>query len=103
MRKKPKIPSDILRALNYSSTEEAALEMVLLSARSRYAEFCQEVNQFEAKYAMDFNAFQRAMEAPMNRENFASEDDLMAWKFAHEAAQYWRQLIGELEHAAGSG
>ncbi len=103
MRKKTKISADFLKALNYSSAEEAALDMMTLSARSRYVEFRQEVKQFEEKYGMDFDTFQRREEARVNEEDFQQEEALMAWKFAQEAAEYWRQTIEELEHAAGFG
>jgi hypothetical protein len=100
MRKKRKIPADLLKALNYASTEEAALDMILLSARSRYSEFSQEIKRFEAKYQMDFETFRQAVEAQMNEERFEQDEDLMAWKFAQEAAEYWRRKIEELERAA---
>lgn len=103
MRKKARIRTDLLRALNYSSPEEAALEMLLLSARSKYAEFRQETQRFQEKYGMDLDAFQRTVEARVNEETFEQEDDLMAWKFAHGAAEYWRQKVEELAYAAGSG
>jgi hypothetical protein len=103
MRKKAKIPADLLKTLNYSSMEEAALDILLLSTRSRYAEFSQEVNRFKEKYGMNLDAFQRTLAASVNQERFEQEEDLMAWKFASEAAAYWRQKIEELEHAAGSG
>lgn len=101
MRKKTKISADLLKALNYSSAEEAALDMMILSARSRYVEFRQEVRQFEGKYGMDFDTFQKRVEARVNEEDFQQEEDLMAWKFAQEATEYWRQRVEELEHAAG--
>jgi hypothetical protein len=103
MRKKPKIPTDLLKALNYSSAEEAALEMLLLSARSKGSEFRQEVERLEEKYGMEFETFQRQNEAQMNQEDFEHEEDLMAWKFAHEAAAYWRRRVEELEHAVRTG
>jgi hypothetical protein len=37
----------------------------------------------------------------VNAEDFAQEEDLMAGQFAQEAAEYWRQVIERLEHAAG--
>ncbi|HWR21340.1 MAG TPA: hypothetical protein VN444_05705 [Verrucomicrobiae bacterium] len=100
MRKKQKISTEVLRALNYSSPEEAALDMIFLSARSRYSEFSQEVRQFEEKYHMDIETFQRTADVRVREENFGQEEDLMAWKFAKEAAEYWRQKIEELERAA---
>ncbi len=77
--------------------------MLRLSARSRYAEFTQEVQQFQAKYQMDFATFQRLVEARMQAEDCAQEDDVMAWKFAQDAAAYWRQKTEELKRAAGTG
>ena len=103
MRKKAKIRADLLKALNYSSPDEAALEMLLLSARSKYSEFRQEAQRFQEKYGMDFDAFQRTIEAQVNEEFFEQEEDLMAWKFAQDAAEYWRQKVEELEHVAGTG
>jgi hypothetical protein len=101
MRKKAKMPADLLKALNYTSAEEAALDMLFLSARPKYAEFHQEVKRFEVKYGMTLAAFQGVAEARVNEEDFEQEEDLMAWKFAQEAADYWRHKIEELEHAAG--
>lgn len=101
--KKPTITAELLEALHYSSAEEAALDMLLLSARSRYAEFTQEVKQFEAKYQMNFITFQRLVETRVNEENFEQEEDLMAWKFAQDAAVYWQQKTEELKRAAGAG
>ena len=102
-RKKPTIATELLEALHYTSTEEAALDMLLLLARSRCAEYSQEVQQFEAKYHMDFATFQRLVETRVNEEDFAQEEDLMAWKFAQDAADYWRQKTEELKRAAGAG
>ena len=100
MRRKAKISDDLLKALNYSNAEEAALDMILLCARSRFSEFAQEAKRFEQKYQMDLETFQRVVEARVNEEDFEQEEDLMAWKFAIEAAEYWRQKIEELERAA---
>jgi hypothetical protein len=101
--KKPTISAELLEALHYSSAEEAALDMLLLSARSRYAECMHEVKQFETKYLMDFASFQQMVETHSNTEDFEQEDDLMAWKFAQDAADYWRQASEELKRATGVG
>ena len=98
-----KLLSRYLEALHYTSAEEAALDMLLLSARSRYAEFTQEVQQFQEKYQMDFATSQRLVETRMHEEDFAQEEDLMAWKFAQDAAEYWRQKTEELKRVAGAG
>jgi hypothetical protein len=102
-QKKPTIAAELLEALHYTSTEEAALDMLLLSARSRCAEYSQEVQQFEVKYHMDFTTFQCLVETRVNEEDFAQEEDLMAWKFAQDAADYWRQKTEELKRVAGAG
>ena len=102
-QKKPTIAAELLEALHYTSAEEAALDMLLLSAQSRYAEFTQEMQQFQEKYQTDFATFQRTVETRMQEENFAQEEDLMAWKFAKDAAEYWRQKTEELKRAAGAG
>jgi len=103
MRKKTKMLAELLQALNYSSVEEAALDIVILSARSRYAEFRREVKRFEEQYGMNFATFQRMVEERKHGEDFEQEEDLMAWKFAQEAADYWRQRIEEVERATGAG
>jgi hypothetical protein len=99
-QKKPTISAEILEAWHYTSMEEAALDMLLLSTRSRCAEYSQEVQQFEAKYYMDFATFQHLVETRVNEEDFAQEEDLMAWKFAQATADYWRQKTEELKRAA---
>ncbi len=66
MRKKTRMPAELLKALNYASMEEAALDIMLLSARSKYAEFQQEVKRFEAKYGMTFAALQSQVETRVN-------------------------------------
>jgi hypothetical protein len=103
MHKRKKMPADLLKALNYTSVEEAALDIMSLSARSKYAEFQQEVKRFEAKYEMNFAAFRKLVAARANDEDFEQEEDQMAWKFAQEATDYWRHKIEEVEHAAGLG
>lgn len=100
MPDRPKIPRDLLKALNYSSPEEAALEMVLLTARSRYSEYRQEVKRFEEKYGMSLDEFEQMVARRVDEEDFEQEEDLMAWKFAQQAADYWREKIEELERAA---
>ena len=102
-QKKAAIAAELLKALHYTSAEEAALDMLLLSARSRCAEFTQEAKQFEKKYQMDFATFQTVVETRVSEEDFVQEEDLMAWQFAQEAAAYWRQKVEELERAVGAG
>ena len=102
-QKKPPIAAEILEALHSTSAEDAALAMLLLSAQSRYAAFMQETQQFQAKDQMDCVPLPHLVETGMNAEDFAQEEDLLAWKFAQDAAAYWRQKTEELQRAAGAG
>ncbi len=88
MRKKTRMPAALLKALKYASMEEAALDLRLLSARSKYAEFQQEVKRFAAKYGMHFAALQRLVETRVNEEDFEQAEGLMAWQLAQEATDY---------------
>jgi len=102
-QKKPTIAAEMLEALHYTSAEEAALDMRLLSAQSRYAEFMQETKQFQEKYQVDFVTFQQLVETRMNAEDFAQEEDLMAWKFAQDAAGRCQLIACQCGHLAGRG
>ena len=95
-QKDTRISSDLLSSLHYSNIEEAGLDMLLLSAQANYSEFYSEALQFEKEYRMKFEDFQKKVEEKMGEEDFGQEDDLMAWKFAQESAQYWKQKIKEL-------
>lgn len=94
------IPQDILKDLNYSSSEEAARELILLKGYSKIAEYREQVKIFEKKYGMEFEQFQNQLESKKETENFEEEEDLMAWKFARDALHHWKKQITELEDAA---
>ena len=95
--KTTRISSELLSSLHYSNIEEAGIDMLLLSAQSNYSEFSNDVRFFEDKYHMKFEDFQQMLEQKVENEEFEQEDDLMAWKFAHESAQYWKEKIVELK------
>ena len=95
--KTTKISSELLSSLHYSNIEEAGIDMLLLSAQSNYSEFSNDVRFFEDKYHMKFEDFQKMLEQKMENEEFEQEDDLMAWKFAQESAQYWKEKVVELK------
>lgn len=94
------IPQDVLNELNYSSSEDVALEYIILQAKSKIAEYEEEVQGFQKKYNMDFDDFQQKLENTKGDENFDEEEDFMAWKFAKGAIDYWREQIEILENAA---
>jgi len=91
------ISLELLSSLHYSNIEEAGLDMLLLSAQSKYSEFSNEARFFENKYHMKFAEFQKMVEKKVEDEDFEQEDDLMTWKFAHESAQYWKKKVEELK------
>ncbi|MFH1674843.1 MAG: hypothetical protein ABIF87_15685 [Pseudomonadota bacterium] len=94
--KDTKVSRELLSSLHYSNIEEAGLDMLLLSAQANYSEFSSEAHQSEKKYRMKFEDFQKKVEEKIGEEDFGQEDDLMAWKFAQESAEYWKQKIKEL-------
>jgi hypothetical protein len=100
MTERPRIPEEVLKALNYQDEQEAALDMLLLSAKAKRAQFLSEMERFEAKYGMGFEAFVKKVNARRVEEVFDEEDDLMAWRFAKEAAEYWELKVKELGRAA---
>jgi hypothetical protein len=94
------ISQDILEELNYSDTEEAAREIILLKGRSKIAEYSEKVEKYEKKYDMNFEQFQTRVEHQKETENFEEEEDLMAWQFVRDALKHWEKHITELEDAA---
>jgi hypothetical protein len=52
---------------------------------------------------MDFASFQQMVETRSNAEDFEQEDDLMAWKFAQDAADYWQRASEDLKRDTGVG
>ena len=89
----PEIPQH----LRYSGIEEAGIDMLLLSAQAKYSEYLMENRQFENKYQTDFPSFQKMLDQQIGEENFEQEDDLMAWQFAFENFQYWKERTEDLK------
>ena len=54
---------------------------------------------FEAKYKMDFKAFQTKVEGLQNEEVFTEDDDYLDWRFANEAIDRLVRQKRELEYA----
>ena len=93
-----KTVKEILDALNYHSEDQALLDIALLSASGKYAEFVEECKRLEKKYCMSFKDFQKKV-AQKEGEDFKAEDDLMAWKFAIEGRDYWKDKIKGVKDA----
>ena len=94
---KNKIFAETLKALNYHDEREAAIDLTILSVSARYAEFFDECQRYEKKYGIEYSEFEKRISNKENEEDFAEEDDLMAWKFAKEGAEFWLNKLGELK------
>jgi len=94
---KKQLDPGIFQALNYNSLEEAGVEMLYLAARNKLSEYMTEKKIFEQKYKTTFDNFKERLESEINNEDFAEEDDLMAWRFCHEHSEYWVKKVKELE------
>lgn len=90
----------VLAELGFASTDAALQEMALLNAASELARYEEECERFEKKYGMPFERFRRRIEKQRGQENFAVEDDLMAWRFAWDGATYWKPRVEELRRAS---
>lgn len=92
-----KIEKEVLGSLHYSSLENAGLSMLYLSALSKLSEYKRDEQRFERKYSLGFEAFSKKTDFQDGEESFEKEDDLMAWRYAHEAHLYWEKKALELD------
>ncbi len=93
------INPELLQSFQYESIDDAALDMLTLSAHSQYSIFKSDVERFKRKYKVSFSEFEKSVNQKDGRENFQQEDDLMAWKFAEDGLNFWIKKIEELENA----
>ena len=91
-----KIEEEVLESLHYSSLENAGLSMLYLSALSKISEYKRDEQRFENKHGLAFETFSKQMDFQGTEESFEKEDDLMAWRYAHEAHLYWEKKALEL-------
>jgi hypothetical protein len=70
-------------------------ETALFNASQKAAEFRQECEAFEGKYGLSFAEFEKRIHS-QSEEGFAEHDDYLAWKFAQEGTEYWRDKIQKL-------
>ena len=99
-RKTQPIDSELLSSLHYGSLEEAGREMICLQAESKVNEYRSEVERFEAKYGGSVEQVQERANAREHEEDFEEEDDLMAWRFARENLQYWRNKLRDIKECS---
>lgn len=74
-------------------------EHLILLALSKISRYETECSLFEAKYAEPFDAFRRRIHAMKNQEDFAADDDLLDWEFAHRALHGWQEKLNAIRHA----
>jgi len=91
------IDHQLMNDLNYDSLEDVAMDMIYLSAKSKLSEYQQEIDYYQNKYKKTFEEFKKDNSKLIEEEFFEEEDDLMAWQFAEENAQYWQKKIKDLE------
>ncbi len=78
-------------------SEQGALHsFALLQASQKLSEFKQDCGALQSKYRMSFAAFESRIQT-QEVENFEEEEDYMAWKFAEEGANYWREKVEQLK------
>ena len=93
MASREKLINGVLKDLGFESTDAALGEITLLGAASQLAQYEEEGARFERKSGRSFAEFERQLRRQHHRESFAAEEDLMAWRFAHEAVEYWRPRV----------
>lgn len=76
--------------------QSIAPTQALSPARQQLTEFKQDCAAFEHKPRMTFAAFEQHMQAQVE-ENFAAENDYLAWKVAEEGAAYCREKVETLK------
>jgi len=99
MATRRKLITRVLKDLGFESPEAALSEITLRSAASQLARYEEGCERFERKYRKPFREFERWLQRQTRLESFAAEEDLMAWRFAHEAVEYWRPRVAGLRRA----
>jgi hypothetical protein len=94
-----KVVTRWLRELGFRSPDAALSEITLLSAATQLAQFREECVRFERKYRTSLPEFERRLRKQRGRESFEAEEDLMAWRFAHDAMEHWGPRVEELRRA----
>jgi len=95
-----RVKKEVLESLHYSSLENAGLSMLYLSALSKTSEYKRDEQRFEEKYSLTFEGFSKTIDFQNGEESFDKEDDLMAWRYAHEARLYWEKKAQELDQCS---
>lgn len=84
-----------LKAMNYT-VEQALRDFLILHLSERSSAFKSECEAFERKYDMNFQLFEHKLSQKINEEDFAEEDDYMAWKFAEESTKFLQKNLEEI-------
>ena len=88
----------IFKEAGFSSLDGAVYSFAILIAKSKLSEFEEECEIFKRKYG-DYETFKRNAEGG-EEEKFVEWDDYLAWRFAEEAREFWRQEVEQLEALA---
>lgn len=94
------VDQEVLSALHYTSLEEAGKDMIYLQAESKISEYESEVERLQEKYGASFEEIEKRVQEVTGEEDFETEDDLMAWRFAKESLRYWKTKRQELDQCS---
>ncbi|MBP1688503.1 MAG: hypothetical protein H6Q33_4646 [Deltaproteobacteria bacterium] len=99
MARRRQAVTSVLHDLGFATVREALKEITLLSAATQLAQYEEECARFERKYGMPLERFERQLRRQQEHEDFAAEDDLMAWRFARDGVEHWRPRVEGLRRA----
>ncbi|MFH0904890.1 MAG: hypothetical protein V1854_06880 [Methanobacteriota archaeon] len=95
------IPKDVWSPLSslvrhgiYKNEKLALINIIHDLSLSKMTEFESEINGFEKKYKIDFEAFQSKIKTA-KKENFKKWDDYIEWKAYFTAYNYWKSVHEE--------
>jgi hypothetical protein len=89
----------IVTQFGFKDLKSFVKNQALLMLMARIERYEAEDKRFEAKYHMEFKAFQAKVEGLQNEEIFTEDDDYLDWRFAKEAIDRLVKQKLELEFA----
>jgi len=85
----------LIQELEFKDVNELIKDSLITEILYRISNYSEEIEVFEKKYGKGLKEFQKEYES--NREDFEKYDDLMAWEFAEQGREYWKQKLKDLK------
>ena len=85
----------LIQELEFKDVNELIKDSLITEILYRISNYSEEIEVFEKKYGKGLKEFQKEYES--NREDFEKYDDLMAWEFAEQGREYWKQKLNDLK------